>query len=126
MNSLETYNCHTGNLIRKAIVNNFILKFTLKSMCEQDKKKEKPKSKGVELTEAQNAECRELNCCKRYNIQRVKGRSHEYAETFCSLRREKMREKTDCCKDRHLVIPALRQKLNLDPSDAGMKSVTKE
>ena len=91
-----------------------------------EKKKEKPKSKWVELTEAQNAECRELNCCKRYNIQRVKGRSHEYAETFCSTRREKMREKTDCCKNRHLVIPALRQKLNLDPSDAGMKSVTKE
>ena len=91
-----------------------------------EKKKEKPRSKWVELTEAQNAECRELNCCKRYNIQRVKGRSHEYAETFCSMRREKMREKTDCCKDRHLVIPALRQKLNLDPSDAGMKSVTKE
>ena len=91
-----------------------------------EKKKEKPKSKWVELTEAQNAECRELNCCKRYNIQRVKGRSHESAETFCSRRREKMRENTDCCKNRHLVIPALRQKLNLDPSDAGMKSVTKE
>ena len=61
-----------------------------------------------------------------YNIQRVKGRSHESAELFCSMRREKMREKTDCCKNRHLVIPALRQKLNLDPSDAGMQSVTKK
>ena len=91
-----------------------------------EKEKKKPTSKWVELTAAQEAECLELNCCKRYNIQRCKGRSHENAESFCRTRRAKLRQNNDCCTDRHLVIPALRQKLNLDPSDAGMQSVTKE
>ena len=91
-----------------------------------EKEKKKPTSAWVELTEAQEAECLELNCCKRYNIQRLKGISHENAERFCRKRRVKLRQNTDCCKNRHLVIPALRQKLNLDPSDAGMQSVKME
>ena len=91
-----------------------------------EKEKKKPTSAWVELTEAQEAECLELNCCKRYNIQRLKGISYENAERFCRKRRAKLRQNTDCCKNRHLVIPALRQKLNLDPSDAGMQSVKME
>ena len=78
-----------------------------------EKEKKKPTSAWVELTEAQEAECLELNCCKRYNIQRLKGISHENAERFCRKRRVKLRQNTDCCKNQHLVIPALRQKLNL-------------
>ena len=67
-----------------------------------------------------------INLVKQYNIQRLKGISHENAERFCRKRRVKLRQNTDCCKNRHLVIPALRQKLNLDPSDAGMQSVKME